>query len=233
MAVAVVGTPTVIDAGGTYTAEAGSNRLMVFALANRTSDTSISITPTITAFTAGATSLANGQLISAVETANGSGANQRAGLWYVREADIAGGALTITPTWSHPMQSTTKIACYTLSGVHQLFPIGTTVTKAQSSTTAWQQDITAAANSAHLSAAVWGAGGISATSGAGYTEVMDHTNGGAVRAHSQYQVVSTGGVFSWAATLSSAVGGRIAIASFAETSVTAAARFAAYQMLMG
>lgn len=237
MAASIVGTPSVIDDGGSYTFESGSDRLGVISLANRTSNVGISITPTVTALTIGGStaSLANGKIFSIIETAAGLGANWRAGLWGIKEADIPGGSNVVDVTWSDTMQSTTKICMYTLAGVYQTVPVDTTIEKVQSSATVWQQAITVIADSVHLSAAVWGASGVSATSDAGYTERMDASNGSAVRAHSQSRVVTTEGSYTWGITLSSALSGRIAIASFAPVPAAGGgnAPRAAYMFMMG
>lgn len=236
MAVSILGTPLVIDDGGSYTAESGSDRLVVISASNRASNTGISLNPSVSTLTAGAsTSLANGKIFSILETADGNGANWRAGLWGIKESDIPAGSNVIDMGWSTTMQSTTKICMYTLGGVYQAVPIDTTVAKVQSSATLWQQAITVIDDSVHLSSAVWGAGGASATSGSGYTEQMDHTNGGSVRAHSQSRVITTGGSNTWEITLTTALSGRIAIASFAPVPAAGGgnAPRAAYMSMMG
>jgi hypothetical protein len=216
-AVALVGTVTNLSTGGTVTPGAGSNRVLACAFGGRTSDTSVSRNPSITAASVGSASLANGQLLEAVTSGTGNGANARASVLYVREANIGVGAQTVSVTWSQTMGATSRISCYTLSGVAQTSTVEATNTRASASgADPWSQSFTVAAGSYQILSAIGGGGGLTATPGAGWTEDDDFSNGNA-RKFAQSKATASAGSLTWTLDLSSASTGVAAVASFAPT----------------
>lgn len=217
----ILGTPTQVTGGsGSYAPESGSNRVVVFALSGGTSDTGSSITPSITAFTYGSASLANGQVIVANQAGVGNGANFRAWLAYVKEANLPGSAQIPTATWSNAMVGSDLIMCFTLSSINQTTPIdGTGVTQtASSGVDPWTGSLTIAANCIQILTHGYRGGGNASTPGAGWTEVQD-TGNSTVRAVTQYATGQSAGSLSYTSDLASGAStGALAVASFAETS---------------
>lgn len=217
----ILGTPTQVTGGsGTYAPESGSNRIVVFCLTGGTSDTGSSITPTITAFTYGSASLANGQVIVANQAGVGNGANFRAWIAYVKEANLPGSAQTPTATWSNAMVGSDLIMCFTLGSINQTSSVdGAGVTQtASSGVDPWTGSLTISDNCIQILTHGIRGGGNSSTPGAGWTEVQD-TGNSTLRAIAQYATGQAAGSLSYTSDLASGAStGALAAASFAETS---------------
>jgi hypothetical protein len=120
MAVAIVGTPTRIANGGTYAAEAGSNRLVAFLTYAEGTNAS-SVTLTGVSYDSGGTPVA--ATLGVFDRTVGSSYVSQS-VYYVKEAQIVGGTPAITATWSGtPSGVGGGIICVTLSGVDQTSPI--------------------------------------------------------------------------------------------------------------
>lgn len=215
----LLGTPTQVTGGsGSYAPESGSNRIVAFTLARGTSDTGSSITPTISAFTYGTASLANGQVIVAGQAGVGSGANFRAWIAYVKEANLPGGAQTPTATWSHTMTGSDLIMCFTLGSINQTTPVdGSGVTEIHGSgTDPWTGSLTIAANTIQILVHGHRGSGNGSTPGAGWTEIQDTSNGSS-RSVAQYATGRPAGSLTYTSDLASGgVTGALVAVSFAE-----------------
>lgn len=214
----ILGTPTQVTGGsGSYAPESGSNRIVVFSLSGGTTDTGSSINPTISAFTYGSASLANGQVIVANQAGVGSGANVRAWLAYVKEANLPGSAQTPTATWSNAMVGSDLIMCFTLGSIDQTTSVdgaGTTEIHA-SGTDPWTGSLTISNNCIQILTHGYRGGGNASSPGAGWTEVQDVGNS-TMRAVTQYATGQAAGSLTYTSDLASAVTGALAVASFAE-----------------
>lgn len=116
MAVAIAGTPAIVDGGGSYTAETGSNRLVVWTFGAVKSNEN---PPALTGVTFGAVAMTLGvTVISADQT------YALASFWYIKEADIPGGSNAFTPSWSvTPNDTLYQGYAWTLTGVDQTTPV--------------------------------------------------------------------------------------------------------------
>lgn len=217
----ILGTPTQVTGGsGTYAPESGSSRIVVLCVARATTDNASDITPTLTAFTWGTPSLANGQIHVAKEVGIGNAANYRAFIGYVLEADLPGSAQTPTITWSDAMTGSDLIMCFTLGGMNQVAPLDGTGASQASSTGVdpWTGSLTIAANCIQILTHGIRGGGNSSTPGTGWTEVQDTSNG-TLRAITQYATSQPAGSLAYSSDLSAgATTGALVAASFAEAS---------------
>jgi hypothetical protein len=214
-AAAIVGSVTNLSTGSTCTPGAGTNRILVLAIGGRTSSTASSLNPTVTALSVGSASIANGQVIEASTAGIGSAANSRAAIYYVREANIGVGAQTVSITWSQTMGATSRISCYTLSGVAQTGTVESISTyTTASSTDPWSSSLAVTAGSFQVLSAVAGGGGVTAVPGAGWTEDDDFSNGN-TRKYAQSLASASAGSVTWTVDKSAASTGAVAVASFA------------------
>lgn len=115
MAVSIVGTPQSIVAGGTYTAEAGTNRLVVIA---GMGESAFSSRPLV-----GLT-----LNVAMTEAAySGNSAAPKGGVYFIKEADIAVGAMTLVEDWGGQTHETFRGVAYTLADVDQTTPLAASV----------------------------------------------------------------------------------------------------------
>lgn len=112
MAGSVIGTPVKIDDGGSYTAEAGSNRVVVIAVTNVWVSGS-------TSYTVALGSQAFTQANRGKNTGNGEGAS---GIFYILEADIPAGSNTLAFTYGGTWEDPFSCTIYTLGGIDQTTP---------------------------------------------------------------------------------------------------------------
>jgi hypothetical protein len=112
---------TLVTGGGTYAAAAGSDRIVVIALARE----GAGATPTVATLSWGASTLANGRIVEVVSASKSAGAPRgTAYIWYVKEADIEAGAQTLQASWGAAMNGTADLfTCYTLTGRDQASPV--------------------------------------------------------------------------------------------------------------
>jgi hypothetical protein len=127
MAIAVEGTPSYGNAAAaTYTAETtGTDRLLVILVSCEDGSSG----PEVTALSLGSASIANGQLVKVIESANtgGAGAYNTASIYYIKEANIPAGANA--PTITYDVGAITAgpfFDYFTLSGVDQTTPVDDT-----------------------------------------------------------------------------------------------------------
>lgn len=213
-AASIVGTETSITYGQNCTAGSGSNRVFVITIGDRaTTD----VDPTITALTFGTATLANGQIISAIQRGEASSKDDRSAIFYIKEANIPAGATAVVPTWSVTMGSggAGSISCYTLQDVDQTTPIDNTASIAPASSTNWSSSVTVAAGTVQVAAFTGLSGSITATAVGSFTEDMDIQCSASARC-AHYSLTSSGGSsLTYGVTWSSASAGTGVIASFA------------------
>lgn len=106
---AVLGTPVAADSGSTYTAETGSNRVLVYVGAS-TSDGA----KTISAITFGGVSMTQAAFLSS----DIAGYECNSGLWYIKEASIPAGSQALSITWSGTILNGSGLLM-TLGGIDQ------------------------------------------------------------------------------------------------------------------
>ena len=117
MAIAVAGTPAVVDSGGNYTAESGSNRLLPWAFSGMKSTATA---PAILGCTHGIAVMT--QAGSSAVSADQSYAF--ADEWYLKDADIPVGANALTATFSvAPNDTPIQGYAMTLTDVDQSNPV--------------------------------------------------------------------------------------------------------------
>jgi len=124
-AVSLVGTPSAVTSGGTYTAETGSNRLVVITVGAEGLTTS----PNVSAVVFGSATLANGKVVEAASAAQTPGATRgKAYVYYVKEANIDSGSQTLSVTWdgNATANSGDLMEAYTIAGVDQTTPVEAT-----------------------------------------------------------------------------------------------------------
>lgn len=215
----ILGTPTQVTGGsGTYAPESGSSRIVVLCVARGATDVVGNTIPSITAFTWGTPSLANGQIVVAKEAGVGSAANFRAWIGYVLEANLPGSAQIPTATWSDAMVGSDLIMCFTLGGMNQTSSLdGSGVTQtASSGVDPWTGSLTISDNCIQILTHGYRGGGNASTPGAGWTEVQDTSNS-TTRAVTQYATGQPAGSLSYTSDLAAgAVTGALVAASFAE-----------------
>jgi hypothetical protein len=127
---------TLVTGGGTYAAAAGSDRIVVIALARE----GAGATPTVATLSWGASTLANGRIVEVVSASKSAGAPRgTAYIWYVKEADIESGAQTLEVSWAQAMNGTGNFfTCYTLTGRDQASPVyATNSAVLDASSTSW------------------------------------------------------------------------------------------------
>jgi hypothetical protein len=112
---------TLVAGGGTYAAAAGSDRIVVIALARE----GAGATPTVATLSWGASTLANGRIVEAASVSKFAASPRgTAYIWYVKEADIESGAQTLQASWANAMNGTNDFfTCYTLTGRDQASPV--------------------------------------------------------------------------------------------------------------
>lgn len=221
MAISILGTPVQVTGGNNYTAETGSNRIVVICLARRTSDTGSNISPAITALSFGSASLANSQVVSAKEVVVGLGANTRAGIWFVREANIPSGANAVSATWGSTMSGSDLFFMFTLGDVDQTSTVdGTGASETHSGGfDPWTGSLTISNNAIQILTGAFGGGGTTVTPDAGWTEVQDASNSNH-RCHTQYATGKSSGSLTYTADLSASSVGALVAASFNQVSAT-------------
>lgn len=101
-----------ISEGGTYTAAAGSNRLVVIA---GNGESAYSSRPLVGISMGG---VAFTEAVTAVD-----GTATKGGIWYIKEADIPSGAQTITVDWNGQVHDTFMGSIYTLTDIDQDNPL--------------------------------------------------------------------------------------------------------------
>lgn len=116
MAVAIAGTPAAVNDGGSYTAEAGSNRLVVWTFGAMKSTEN---PPVISGVTFGGVAMS-----LAVTSISAAQAFALTSVWYLKDADIPSGSQALVISWSVEPNDTTYLGrCYTLTGVDQTSPL--------------------------------------------------------------------------------------------------------------
>jgi len=216
----ILGSPTAVTGGGTYTAETGSNRLVVFSIGRRCTNTGSPELPSITEITWGSLSLTGGTILLAKNASVTNGGNSIAGIYYVKEADIPGGAQTIAVTYDRTMNGSDLIIAFTLGGMNQSSPVdgsGSTQTAA-GSTDPFTGSITIADNCIQILSAIFG-GNPTITPDAAWTEDQDIQSGN-FRRNTQHATGQAAGSLTWTCDLSAATNGSVAVASFAESAGT-------------
>lgn len=214
----IVNTPLVVNGGSTYTAEAGSSRVLVLGLAREPSATGV--TPTVTALTWGTCSLANGKIVQANVQVQGALNRIAAYHWYIKEADILSGAQTVTPTWSTTMGGANDIfLMYTLQGVDQTTPVdATSGDNPASGTNPISGTFVVGNNTVQvLDAAINSSNSSTPTSP--WTELADNTDT-AYRRVSHSLVTSSGGSVGWGMTFGANNTGAVVVTSFAAAAGT-------------
>jgi hypothetical protein len=106
MAVAIAGTPSQIATGDSYTAEPGSDRVVVWVFADE-DFFSVTASPTM-----GSQAFTEGVFIEGTD-------RSYAGIYYIKEADIPAGSQTMAAVWSASVDGTTLGTVLTLTGVEQ------------------------------------------------------------------------------------------------------------------
>jgi hypothetical protein len=201
-----------IVSGGSYTAAAGSNRLIVIAVSREAS----SGTPSVSAMTLGTSTLANGRIIEAATSVK-SLASPRglAGIWYIKEANIQSGAQTLSITWSTTMAgASTLFTVYTLTDRDQSTTLGNTLgTTFDASSDPWPLEINVVAN-ADLVMSAWNStSGTSFSAPAPWVEDQDVSDTD-YRVWNGHLDEATVGDLDATLTLGTARTGSVAIASF-------------------
>lgn len=116
MPITIAGTPAVANGGDNYTAETGSNRLVVWTFGAMKSTENA---PAISGVTFGGVAMS-----LAVTSISDSQAFALSSVWYLKHADIPSGAQALVITWSTEPNDTTYLGrCYTLIGVDQTNPL--------------------------------------------------------------------------------------------------------------
>lgn len=228
MTAAIVGTPALVTGGGNYTAEAGSNRLVVFALAR---EPSTSATPALSTLTWGGLGLGTGiSFVSAVQT---SGARIRAVIGYVKEADILSGANALDATWSIGMNGAANLfTCYTLSDVDQSTVIDTTAS-AVADPGSGVDPLTGTIDVVAGTVQILAAGvnnNVASTPSAGWTEQRDSSDTD-YRAVSHYLVSAGAGTVTFGLDFAATQSAVILVASFKSNSQSNAPRARFQEML--
>lgn len=227
MAAQVLGTPSNIDGGSTYAAEAGSNRIVVICLAREPAATGV--TPTVSTLSYGTPSLANGQIVQAVTAVQTANNRIRATVWYVLEANIPVGAQTVAATWSTAMNGADKFTLYTLGGVDQADPIDNTATVIQGGG-ALNGTIAVADNTLQVSSLGNNTNALATPEGT-FIEIQDaNDGGGTARVYSHYNVQVAAATINWGINLTQTGAG--AVASFNSAALTSIAPHAAYYRMM-
>jgi hypothetical protein len=182
MSVAVVGTPQdgvfTSGTGVSYAPGAGSNRVVVLALAHSSSSGQgvpvyTSVQPTYNAI----------NMVQAGSFVVSSTARYMAGsLWYALEANLPGAAQTIVASWSdvtnHLNEADALGTAWTLSGVNQTTPVSATDSgNANSATSIAGAGLASTTGGMVLFNAAFNAGsGVGVTGPAGYTQDMPTTS---------------------------------------------------------
>lgn len=173
MAVSILGTPSNLVEAGTYTAETGSNRLLVICSGVEQASGAGALSCTAMSF--GTASLANGKIISAKETQTTGTQKVLAGIWYIKEADIPAGSNAISATFTSDPGAGHAFVLYTLDGVDQSNPVEATsqfTVNIGSETDPWSSSINVAANTAQILQAIVDVN-VASTASAGWTEQRD------------------------------------------------------------
>ena len=213
---------TQITGGGTYTAGAGSNRLVVIALARRMAGTTTT-TPNVTALTWGSRSIGAG-ITEAVHQASTSNGRCNAYVWYVKEADIPAGAQTLAATWNVTMGGSGDLfTVYTLSGVNQTTPVNTTVMVDNGNgADPWTMAPTVASGSVQVTSGCIFAQSVASGAPPGFVEYRD-VGDSTYRVFSDAAVTATGATLNWIRDFSTgSQQGSVVLSSFARANVTAA-----------
>lgn len=212
----ILGTPTAVTGGGNYTAETGTNRLVVFSIGRRCTNTGSPELPSVTEITyGGSASLTGGQIILAKSASVSNGGNSISGLWYVKEANIPAGANAVSVTYDRTMNGADLIMAFTLGSMNQTSSVdgsGSTQTSA-GSTDPYTGTITIAASCIQILSATFGGNPTSAPDAA-WTEVQDVQSGN-FRRNTQHVSGQPAGSLTWTCDLSAATNGSVAVASFA------------------
>jgi hypothetical protein len=139
-----------LNDAGTYTAAAGSNRIVVITLARE----GAGATPNISTLELGGCTLANGKILQAATAAKSASSPRGTSyIWYIKEVDIAatldGAARTLTGTWAQAMNgSVNQYVVYTLTGREQTNPIeASTSSVIDTATTPWTLSLSIAQSS--------------------------------------------------------------------------------------
>lgn len=217
-----MGSVSVTNTAGSYTAETGAiNRIVALQACNQ--PTTTGTTPTVTAFSWGTNSLANGKMIQA-QVANRIASNRvTCYLWYVKEADIQTGAQSFSITWSMTMTTTdTPIVARTLSGVNQTTPIDTSTGGAGlnfSSSDPWSGSIAVGNNTYQILIAAAN-NSTSSIPEASWTEVADANPGGIWTYMSHEKTTVTGATINWTLDFPNSQNGTVGIVSFASSTAS-------------
>jgi hypothetical protein len=161
-----------VAGGGSYTASAGSNRIVVIALCRETATGS---NQQVNSLSLGSSSLANGRITQAVTAdKNAASPRGRAYIWYIPESYIESGAQTLAATWSNTMSDANDLfACWTLTGRAQTNPVDTTGSLTVDTVLdPWPLSVTAAAD-ADMVMAAWNSANTRMTPATGWTEDHD------------------------------------------------------------
>lgn len=211
----ILGTPTAVTGGGSYTAETGTNRIVVITLARRTTDTGTNLNPAVSTLSWGSASLAGGQIVLAKDASVGLGTNTRASIWYIKEADIPSGSQTAAATWSQAMNGSDLFMFFTLGSINQTTPVdGTGAAETHSSSvSSFAGTLTVAANCIQI--LNFGVGGSGTAITPGWTEVQAAGNGNH-KCETQYTTGQSAGSVGYSAAVSPNSIGALAVASFAE-----------------
>jgi hypothetical protein len=123
-----IGTPAIIESEGTYTAEAGSNRLVVFAVGAHGS-TGTSVQPTELLF---------GSVKATLIRQRRTAANSYAGMsvFVIPESVIPSGAQTVAALFSPTPEVNSWITCLTLADADQLTFVSSSADNAQNASAA-------------------------------------------------------------------------------------------------
>ena len=140
----VLGTPAAADSGSTYTAESGSNRVLVW-VAGSSSDGA----KTVSAATFGGVSMTQAEFLSS----DIAGYEVNSGLWYIKEASIPSGLQSLSVTWSGALNNSSGMLL-TLDGIDQSSTIVGTATGQYDTGSQLSSSVTVAAGDV----GVWGVG---------------------------------------------------------------------------
>lgn len=206
----ISGTPTTVANNGSYTAAAGSNRVVLLGVSFLDDTASASVTGItfggVAAHRIGGISIDTG----------GSTQRPYVDWWYLNEADtIPSGAQTVTVSYS-VVTTTTRVHCFTVQNAHQT-DFSVTASDAETSTTSLAASLTSLDLSVTIAAqtAVYNATNTGTVwTWTGATEVSDSTSGAPNQRYSNaYRNCTTGGTesidASWSSTGNVAVAGAL------------------------
>jgi hypothetical protein len=206
-----------LNDAGTYTAAAGSDRIVVITLARE----GAGATPAISTLELGGCTLANGKIIQAATASKSAGAPRgTAYIWYIKEVDIAatldGAARTLTGTWAQAMNGTVnQYVVYTLTGREQTNPIeASTSLVVDTATNPWTLGLTVAQASDVFMCGWTSATGVSPAAPSPWVEDLDSPDTD-YKSWAGHVDSATSGLLDCTLSLGANRSGSVVVASFA------------------